>query len=199
MIAYLAGTVRSPRADSAVIVTAGVGRQVFLPPALAAELSEGREVELHTELVVREDSLTLFGFDSADARAVFQTLLTVSGVGPKLALAVLGVLGADGLRQAVGTEDQAALTTVPGIGKKGAARMLLELAGKLPAGAADLPLTAGAPVMRQAADEVVDALVGLGWKQAEAIDAVARARERAPEAPVPALLRDALKILGGRL
>ncbi|GAA2090770.1 MULTISPECIES: Holliday junction branch migration protein RuvA [Brevibacterium] len=199
MIAYLAGTVRAARADSAVIVTHGVGRQVFVTPALAATLTEGQETELHTELVVREDSLTLYGFDSADARSVFQTLLSVSGVGPKLALAVLGVLGADGLRQAVAAEDAAALTAVPGIGKKGAARMLLELAGKLPAGTASLSAAPVAAVTRGAGDEVVDALVGLGWKQAEALDAVARASESAPSAPVPVLLRESLRILGGRL
>jgi Holliday junction DNA helicase RuvA len=199
VIAYLAGTVRAARADSAVIVTHGVGRQVFVTPALAATLTEGQETELHTELVVREDSLTLYGFDSADARSVFQTLLSVSGVGPKLALAVLGVLGADGLRQAVAAEDAAALTAVPGIGKKGAARMLLELAGKLPAGTASLSAAPVAAVTRGAGDEVVDALVGLGWKQAEALDAVARASESAPSAPVPVLLRESLRILGGRL
>lgn len=194
MIAYLSGTARSTAADSVVLVSGGVGRLVTVTPAHAARLRDGMEVDLHTELVVREDSLTLYGFEAGDERSVFRVLLTVSGVGPKLAMAVLAVLGADGLRAAVASEDQAALTTVPGIGKKGAARMLLELTGKLPAGGIGLPGTAAAP-----GDQVVDALIGLGWKQAQAEDAVAQAREATPDAAVPALLRDALRTLGGRL
>ena len=198
MIAYLSGTARSAAADSVVIVSGGVGRLVTVTPAHAARLRDGMEVDLHTELVVREDSLTLYGFEAADERSVFRVLLTVSGVGPKLAMAVLAVLGADGLRSAVASEDQAALTTVPGIGKKGAARMLLELTGKLPAGGIGLPGTAAAPAVAPG-DQVVDALVGLGWKQTQAEEAVSQAREATPDAAVPALLRDALRTLGGRL
>lgn len=198
MIAYLSGTARSVRADSVIIVAGGVGRLVTVTPAHASRLRDGREVDLHTDLVVREDSLTLYGFESADERTVFQILLTVSGVGPKLAMAVLAVLGADGLRAAVAGEDRKALTSVPGIGAKGAARMLLELTGKLPAGGVGLPGTPAAPAVAPG-DQVVDALVGLGWKPAQAESAVADARAAAPDAPVPALLKDALRTLGGRL
>lgn len=198
MIAYLSGTARSVRADSVTIVAGGVGRLVTVTPAHASRVRDGMEVELHTDLVVREDSLTLYGFETFDERAVFQILLTVSGVGPKLAMAVLAVLGADGLRAAVAGEDRAALTSVPGIGAKGAARMLLELTGKLPAGGVGLPGTAGSPPVMPG-DQVVDALIGLGWKPAQAEQAVADVRAATPDAPVPALLKDALRMLGGRL
>ena len=196
MIAYLSGTARSVRADSVVVLAGGVGRLVTITPAHAAQMHAGLEVELHTELVVREDSLTLFGFETEGDRAVFRTLLTVSGVGPKLAMAVLGVLGADGLRTAVAAQDAKALTAVPGIGAKGAARMLLELTGKLPAGTGG---TQGALVEPAVApgDQVVEALVGLGWKEAQAERVVEDARAAAPDATVPALLKDALRRLGG--
>lgn len=196
MIAYLSGTARSVRADSVVVLAGGVGRLVTITPAHAAQMHAGLEVELHTELVVREDSLTLFGFETEGDRAVFRTLLTVSGVGPKLAMAVLGVLGADGLRTAVAAQDAKALTAVPGIGAKGAARMLLELTGKLPAGTGG---TQSAPVEPAVApgDQVVEALVGLGWKEAQAERVVEDARAAAPDATVPALLKDALRRLGG--
>ena len=196
MIAYLSGTARSVRADSVIVLAGGVGRLVTITPAHAAQMHAGLEIELHTELVVREDSLTLFGFETEDDRGVFRTLLTVSGVGPKLAMAVLGVLGADGLRSAVAAQDAKALTAVPGIGAKGAARMLLELTGKLPAGTAGMP---GAPVTPEAVpgDQVVEALVGLGWKEAQAERVVEDARAAAPDATVPVLLKDALRRLGG--
>jgi len=196
VIAYLSGTACSVRADSVVVLAGGVGRLVTITPAHAAQMHAGLEVELHTELVVREDSLTLFGFETEGDRAVFRTLLTVSGVGPKLAMAVLGVLGADGLRTAVAAQDAKALTAVPGIGAKGAARMLLELTGKLPAGTGG---TQGAPVEPAVApgDQVVEALVGLGWKEAQAERVVEDARAAAPDATVPALLKDALRRLGG--
>ena len=196
MIAYLSGTARSVRADSVVVLAGGVGRLVTITPAHAAQMHAGLEIELHTELVVREDSLTLFGFETEDDRGVFRTLLTVSGVGPKLAMAVLGVLGAGGLRSAVAAQDAKALTAVPGIGAKGAARMLLELTGKLPAGTSGMP---GAPVAPEAVrgDQVVEALVGLGWKEAQAERVVEDARAAAPDATVPVLLKDALRRLGG--
>lgn len=195
MIAYLSGTARSVRADSVIVVTQGVGRLIAITPGHASQMREGLDIELHTELVVREDSLTLYGFETADDRSVFRTLLTVSGVGPKLAMAVLGVLGADGLRAAVAAEDTKSLTTVPGIGAKGAARMLLELTGKLPAGTGGLP--EAAPGVAPG-DQVVAGLVGLGWKESQAEDAVATARAADPQATVPALLKESLRLLGGR-
>lgn len=195
MIAYLSGTARSVRADSVIVVTQGVGRLIAITPGHASQMREGLDIELHTELVVREDSLTLYGFETADDRSVFRTLLTVSGVGPKLAMAVLGVLGADGLRAAVAAEDRKSLTTVPGIGAKGAARMLLELTGKLPAGTGGLPEVAPGVAP---GDQVVAGLVGLGWKESQAEDAVATARAADPQATVPALLKESLRLLGGR-
>lgn len=204
MISYLAGTVQAIAADSLTLVTCGVGRRVHITTALASRLRHGQEIELHTVLVVREDSMTLFGFDTADERDVYETLQTVSGVGPKLALAVLSVLSPDEIRAAVTHGDEAALTKVPGIGKKGAARMLLELSGKLVAGPGSAAPTAGAgaggaaPASANSA-QVLDALTNLGWKAAPAQEAIDAALADDPDATVPALLRAALRSLGGRL
>ena len=118
-------------ADVAVIEVGGLGLAVQCTPATLAGLRRGEEATVHTSLVVREDSLTLYGFTDADERAVFEVLQTVSGVGPRLAQAMLAALRPDALRQIVATEDIAALTQVPGIGKKGAQRLVLELKDKL--------------------------------------------------------------------
>lgn len=198
MITYLEGVVRAIGPDSLTIVTAGVGREAFVVPALAARARLGAELSIHTFLVVREDSLTLFGFDSADERSVFATLQTISGVGPKLALAVLSVLGPDDLRRAVADGDEAALTRVPGIGKKVAARLMLELGSRLDRLPAPGSGTASAPGAAPAVDEVVGALVGLGWKEAAAREAVEATRSVEPSAGVPQLLKATLRALGGQ-
>ena len=158
-------------------------------------------VALHTSLVVREDSLTLFGFADDDEREVFEVVQTVSGVGPRLALAMLAVHPPDGLRRAVHDEDLKALERVPGIGRKGAQRIVLELRDRLGA-----PATLGSATPAPAAstdrrDQVVEALVGLGWNARTADDAVTSVLEGAP-GPVGAdevagVLRAALRTLGG--
>ena len=127
MIASVRGRVLAVRLDCAVIEVGGVGLLVLATPATLAGLRIGDEAELATSLVVREDSLTLFGFADADERDVFETVQTVSGIGPRLALAMLAVHAPDGLRAAVAAQDLTALIKVPGIGRKGAQRIVLEL------------------------------------------------------------------------
>ncbi len=130
MIAHVDGTVFSVTPDGAVVDVGGVGLAVQCTPATLARLRPGERARVPTSLVVREDALTLYGFADEDERTVFELLQTASGVGPRLALAMLGVHSPDALRRAVATEDLAALMMVPGVGKKGAQRIVLELAGR---------------------------------------------------------------------
>ena len=199
MIASVRGRVLAVRLDRAVVEVGGVGMLVHAAPGTLAALRVGEEAALATSLVVREDSLTLYGFADADEREVFETLQSVSGVGPRLALAMLAVHSPDGLRAAVAGEDLAALVRVPGIGRKGAQRIVLELGDRLgpPVGSAGT-----VPAPRDGAawrDDVVEALVGLGWAARQAGDAVDAVT--APDGPVPgggdvpAALRAALRHL----
>ena len=203
MIASVHGTVLAVRLDAAVVEVGGVGMLVQATPATLAGLRVGQTALLHTQLVVREDSLTLFGFADADEREVFEVLQTVSGVGPRLALAMLAVHTPDGLRRAVAAEDLAALKRVPGIGHKGAQRIVLELADRLGV-PRELVAGGGAPVAASPADrrdQVVEALVGLGWNAKAAQDAVTSvldgSEEPVGEAEVAGVLRAALRTLGG--
>lgn len=215
MIAALRGTVLELRLDAVVLDVQGVGYLVHATPATLATLRHGQEVTVHTALVVREDSMTLFGFASADERGVFETVQTVSGVGPRLALAMLAVHTPDALRAAVAAGDLKALERVPGIGRKGAQRIVLELSGKLGAPGEALAPGAAAPAgdgprgPGDRSDEVVAALVGLGWTSKVAEDAVAtvlsdRGADVEDGTPltgaeeVAATLRGALRLLGGR-
>ncbi len=131
MIAHLTGSVAAVAPDGAVIDVGGVGLLVQCTPGTLAGLRAGERATVATSLVVREDSLTLYGFASEDERNTFELLQTASGVGPRLAQAMLAVLTPDALRRAVAAEDLATLTSVPGIGRKGAQRIVLELAGRL--------------------------------------------------------------------
>ncbi len=199
MIASVAGTVASASLESAVVLVGGVGLAVQATPATLARLRVGEPAQLATSLVVREDALTLFGFADDDERDVFELLQTIQGVGPRLALATLAVLTPDQLRRAVADEDHATLTRVPGIGRKGAQRLVLELAGRLgePSGAQAQaePAPQGVPSI---APQVVEALAGLGWNRRLAEDAVGEAIEvGGPVGDPAALLRAALVILGG--
>ncbi|NAZ87380.1 Holliday junction branch migration protein RuvA [Kineococcus indalonis] len=204
MIASVRGRVLAVRLDSAVVEVGGVGLLVQAAPATLAALRVGEEASLSTSLVVREDSLTLFGFADADEREVFEVLQTVSGVGPRLALAVLAVHRPDGLRAAVAAEDHAALVRVPGIGKKGAQRLCLELGDRLgPPSGAPAQLAAAPADDDARRKQVVDALAGLGYpvKQAgDAVDAVTAddAAGAGAVEDVPAVLRAALRHLSGR-
>ena len=205
MIASLAGTVAQVGLDRAVVDVGGVGYLVHATPATLAGLRVGEHARLHTTLVVREDSMTVYAFADADEREVFETAQSVSGVGPRIALAMLAVLTPDALRRAIATEDLAALKRVPGIGAKSAQRIVLELGGKLaapgPDGAPAGPAPSAASGDRR--DQVVEALVGLGWTAKVADDAVAKVlaetgTEVVQESEVAATLRAALRGLGGR-
>ncbi len=203
MIAFVAGRVAALAPDGAVVEVGGVGLTVQCTPATIAALRIGEPAHLPTSLVVREDSLTLYGFADEDERVVFELLQTASGVGPRLAQAMLAVHGPDALRRAVSTEDLAALTQVPGIGRKGAQRIVLELKDRL--GAVRGASTTGArpPVVRAGwRDQLHGALLGLGWSSREADEGVASAAPYAEEsadagAPpdVGALLKVALRSL----
>ncbi|MGW3773757.1 Holliday junction branch migration protein RuvA [Actinomadura verrucosospora] len=199
MIAFVSGRVAAAGPDGAVIDVHGVGLSVQCSPATLAGLRVGEEARVPTSLVVREDSLTLFGFADDDERTVFELLQTASGVGPRLALAMLAVHSPNALRRAVSTEDVTALTKVPGVGKKGAQRIVLELRDRLggPVGddGGDLRAPARAEPWRQ---QVQMGLVNLGWsaKDADAaVDAVASELDGGETPPVAALLRSALKKL----
>lgn len=199
MIASVRGAVRHVGLDRVVVEVGGVGMLLHTTPATASGLHLGQEALLATTLVVREDSLTLYAFGSDDERDIFEQVQTVSGVGPRIALAMLSVLAPDRLRAAVTSSDLATLTKVPGIGKKGAERIVLELRDKLgmPTGAAAGATAAPSSPTAAWRDQVAEALVGLGYSAKQAEDAVSRAAEAAPPgADVSAMLRAALRELG---
>ena len=206
MIASLRGTVLETSLIGAVIEVGGVGMAFRATPATLAGLRTGEEGFVHTELVVREDALTLYGFADADERHCFRVLLGAKGVGAKLALAILAVHTPDALRRAVAADDVAALRRVPGLGPKGAQRVILDVADKLGPPAGDGPAANAdtAPPGGGANPDVVAALVQLGWNEAVATRAVASAeaahRDEAGQdavLAVPELLRASLRRLGG--
>lgn len=177
MIAFVSGPVAALAPDTAVVEVGGIGMSVQCAPATLAGLRVGEQTRLATSLVVREDSLTLYGFADDDERQTFELLQTASGVGPRLAQAMLAVHSPDALRLAVSTGDEKALTAVPGIGKKGAQKLLLELKDRL-----GEPLGTGRQGGRQGVgaaaapgwrEQLHAALVGLGYATREADEAVA--------------------------
>jgi Holliday junction DNA helicase RuvA len=210
VIAHLEGIVSEVAPDGAVIDVGGVGLLVQCTPGTLAGLRSGERARVATSLVVREDALTLYGFASADERATFELVQTASGVGPRLALAMLAVFSPDGLRRAVAAEDLSALMTVPGIGRKGAQRIILELAGRLGApgdggpGAGPAAVAGGARLAPWR-EQVRAGLVSLGWAAREADQAItvvepellaAAGAESSAEVDVSAALRAALRVLG---
>jgi Holliday junction DNA helicase RuvA len=200
VIASVRGTVAHVGLDHLVVEVGGVGMFVHTTPATASGCRTGDQTDLATHLVVREDSLTLFGFAAPADRDMFETLQTVSGVGPRLALAMLSVMGPEELTRALSTGDAKALTTIPGIGAKSAQRLVLELrdkVGALPAGRGKASPGSRASAARSAWREpVTEALTGLGWTTKQATDAVERVAADAPEdADVAAMLRLALREL----
>jgi holliday junction DNA helicase RuvA len=199
MIAFVRGRVATVSLDSAVVDVGGIGLQVLCAPGTLAALQVGKQALLPTSMIVREDSLTLFGFADEDERSMFELLLTASGVGPKIAQAMLAVHGPDDLRRAVSREDLVALSKVPGIGHKGAQRIVLELKDRI-----GPPLDGGQPApgrRTEAAedgwrDQVNAALMGLGWSAREADRAVDAVADDAGDTPdIAALLRAALRTL----
>ncbi len=199
MIAYVDGQVAATTPSAVVVDVGGVGLLVQCTPGTLAGLRVGRPARVSTSMVVREESLTLFGFADDDERDLFELVQTASGVGPKLAQAMLAVHGPDDLRRAVRTEDLAALTQVPGIGRKGAQRIVLELKDRI--GLPDAALTAGPTATADTGGwqgQVHGALVGLGWSTREAdqaVEAVGPQAESEAPSDVPALLRAALRSL----
>jgi holliday junction DNA helicase RuvA len=196
MIASVRGEVLEVALDHAVIEASGVGYRVNATPSTLATLRTGTEARLITAMVVREDSMTLYGFSDTDTRDLFLTLLSVSGVGPRLAMATLAVHDAAALRQALHDSDVTALTRVPGIGKRGAERMVLELRDKVGAAAAGAA-PAGAAVNGHAVrGPVVEALVGLGFAAKQAEEATDKILAADHEATTSGALRAALSMLG---
>jgi Holliday junction DNA helicase RuvA len=203
MISSLRGTVLRASGAELVIEVAGVGYLVNVTPEHALALRVGDEALVHTALIVREDALSLFGFDDAEKLEVFQLLLGVNGVGPKSALGVLAALSPDQIAAAVQNDDDAAFRKVSGIGPKTAKLIVVQLAGKLHVTAAAAAAQPAAKPATTVGDDVRVALVGLGWPEKIAADAVAEvlaelgdAAADATSASVPALLRRALALLG---
>jgi holliday junction DNA helicase RuvA len=194
MIASVRGAVLEVALDHVVIEAAGVGYRVNATPSTLATLRQGSEARLVTAMIVREDSMTLYGFTDAETRDLFLTLLSVSGVGPRLAMATLAVHDAPTLRQVLHDGDVTALTRVPGIGKRGAERMVLELRDKVGAAAA----TNGAPLVNghSVRGPVVEALVGLGFAAKQAEEATDKVLAGDHDATTSSALRAALSLLG---
>ncbi|PZS27579.1 MAG: Holliday junction branch migration protein RuvA [Pseudonocardiales bacterium] len=201
MIASVRGTVVAVGPDGAVVEVGGVGMAVSCSPGTLARLRVGEAARLATSLVVREDSLTLYGFAEDDERSLFELLQTANGVGPKLAQTMLAVYPPRELRRAIATSDLAALTKVPGIGRKGAERIALELRDRIGSidgydSRTDLGgLTAVAPWR----DQLAHALAGLGFSGKEALDAIDVAAAEQPESEPPdvsAMLRRSIQLLG---
>ena len=207
MIAFVEGEVAALTAETAVVMVGGVGLLVNCAPNVLAELSVGVKARLATSLIVREDSLTLYGFLEDDERVVFQLVQSASGVGPRVAQAMLATHSPNILRTIFATQDAKALTLVPGIGPKGAQKILIELKGKLgaPVGLAAGAVpnqTGGGAGLSPWRGQLLEALTGLGWtardaenalSEVEPLAAEAQAAGQAPQLPV--LLRAALRSL----
>ncbi len=188
MIGRLSGVLAEKNPPQVVVVAAGVGYEVDVPMSTFYHLPRvGDPVELLVHMVVREDAHLLFGFLTANERAAFRQLLKVNGVGPKVALSVLSGLSVDDLAAAVVSEDAARLTKVPGIGKKTAERIVLELRDKLPVAVALVKTSGGAQT-----GDVLNALTGLGYNEREAQAAV---KQLPPDLPLADSIRQALKLL----
>jgi Holliday junction DNA helicase RuvA len=198
MIASVSGTVLQVGPTSAVLEVGGLGVLTLCSPGTVAGLRVGHRATLFTSLVVREDSLTLYGFASADEREFFELLLTATGVGPKLAQAALAVLPPDQLRTAIASENLVQLCKVPGVGRKGAQRMVIELKDKINAVGLSAEPHRSTVVQPAWRDQVSRGLVGLGWSEKDA-DAACTAVEplvaEDPEVTVAVLMRAALQSL----
>jgi Holliday junction DNA helicase RuvA len=210
MIASVNGRVAAVSPNGAVVEVGGIGLSVQCTPGTIARLQVGESARLATSLIVREDSLTLYGFADDDERQLFELLQTANGVGPRLAQAVLAIHPPREIRRAVSTADVKALMQVPGIGKKGAERLILELRDRLGSTTTDTsldrPAGAGLPTVTPVApwrDQLTSALVGLGWSVKEADGAVLQLAPVADQqivatgsVEVAVLLRQALQLLG---
>lgn len=197
MIASLAGTVQKIESGSLILHVGGVGIRVYVPRTVLEDVGGvGRRMTLHTHLLVREDGLTLYGFENEEDLQLFEVLLGVNGVGPKVALSILGTLSPELLKSAIMREETAVLQRVPGIGKKTAERLLLELRDKLgkslPALAASVPGKAAAALPADPRSDILNALLALGYNEREALTAM---KGLAEDAGVSDGIRHALKQL----
>ena len=200
MFAYIRGTVAALESDSVILDHQGIGYRIYVPSAVLAELSVGEERKLHTYFAVREDAMQLYGFLTADDLELFRLLIGVSGIGPKGALGILGVMSGDELRFAVLSEDAAGLSKAPGIGKKTAQKVIIELKDKL-----DLMdafekkaahTAAGAAAQENSAQsDAIMALTALGYSSTEAMRAVRTAAAEEESEDAETLIRAALKLL----
>ena len=194
MIASLHGRLESLGSDSAIITVNGIGFQVYMPTSTLSTMGTiGKEVHLHTCLVLREDSVALYGFAETEERELFQTLMSVSGIGPKLALATLSTMSVEQVSTAIATGSVDLLTVVPGIGKKTAQRLILELKDKISAGR----LAAPAAQLAQENTDVLAALTSLGYSVAEASRAVATLPP-SPDITLEEKVKLALQYFGGK-
>lgn len=191
MIAQVRGVVLHRSATEAVVDVHGIGLRATCTPRALATATPGSEVELQTSLVVREDAWQLFGFADGNERDAFQLLQSVSGIGPRIALAAVSTLEPERLASAIASNDVALLTKIPGIGRKGAERMCIELRDKV-AGLAAVTAAAGWQ------PAVLEALIGLGWNAAQADTAVSKVAAELGEPDISIALRAALQILGRR-
>jgi len=195
MIAGLRGKVAGKEADSVIVDCGGVLYRVFVPGSTLSEIgAEGEDVRLHTHLAVREDAMTLYGCTTRRQLELFETLLSVTGVGPKVALAILGTMPIDTLEQAIAQGDLALLTRVPGVGKKLAQRLVLELKGKLDLAALGVGLPGG-PVLTGPLAEVAQALTTLGYNAGEINQVLAKLPKDGAQ-PVEDLVMAALQQIG---
>lgn len=196
MISLISGTVRAIHGDRLIVEVAGVGLSVLVNASTSAGVTMGSQIQLFTTLVVREDSLTLFGFLSDEARSLFELVQTVSGIGPKVALSILGALRPEDLGRAIATQDVAAIERIPGIGHKGAQRMILELKGKLTGIEGGTSYQGHLPAWRE---QLMSALVSLGFSPKESDGAISSLASRLAgegldpsEIALSDLLKDAL-------
>lgn len=197
MIASLTGSIAAVSTTTATVIVGGVGMSVRATPGTLANLRVGSESTLYTTLIVREDSLTLYGFDDAESRDLFELLQTAGGVGPRLAQAALAVHPPDTVRHAIASGDIKTLTRIPGVGKKGAERLVLELKdkiGALPTPATTPPATGRPPSWR---DQVQQGLMSLGWSAKDAGAAVTRLDAQSDgSTDIQSLLKQAIRLLG---
>lgn len=197
MIASITGRLKRKATDYLIIDVAGVGYQVQVPLSTYYGIpDDGEEVSLHIQTLLREDSLSLFGFLTQEEKDMFLLLMGVSGIGPKLALAILSSLPVEDLSRAIQTADDSTLRAIPGIGKKTAARMVLELKDKiaLTAPMITAPSSTSA-VLSDDCEDVISALVNLGYKKPQAEEAVRKVRDSRPGLTIEELIKEALSVL----
>lgn len=196
MIAYLEGKLSTIQEESLVVNVNGVGYQVFIPVSVANRLpAKGEMVALHIHTVVREDAITLYGFFFEKELALFKLLITVSGIGPKVAVGIIGFLAVSAVKKAIVYEDVSTLKKAPGIGEKTARRMILELKSKieLPLAESEVPMNKLSDEEAQVVEEAVAALLTLGYSRAEAFSTIEQIEQRDD---LQVIIRQALKILG---